>query len=141
MNYDGFTTVPRFAWKIINKIRESVFDFLILERNNNYILTNVLYEGEENLYERVKEIALMRGSTFIPVKLLISQEENIQRIQSLDRQVRLKSRNIQNTEPLLSLLNISHPHLLELDVSTITAVESAKKISAHTSQCLLSKIK
>ncbi|MGI4851225.1 MAG: hypothetical protein ACRYGR_04725 [Janthinobacterium lividum] len=138
LGYDGFMHVPDYAWETIEKIRNSVFNFLIQERHNNYILTNVVYEGEESFYKRVEKVALARGSTFIPVKLVISQQEHQRRIQNLDRQLRFKSRDIKHTKSSQSLVGISHPYLLELDVSHLTPVQSAQKILSHISQIDLS---
>ncbi|WP_016916856.1 hypothetical protein [Rickettsia honei] len=63
-------------------------------------------------------MALQRDSLVVLVKLLISVEENNKRIQRPDRVLCYKSLSIEgNTE----LINITHSHLLEIDVSDLTA--------------------
>jgi predicted ATPase len=44
LNYDGFAKIPDFGWDAIGRLRNVVFDFLKIEQNNNYVLTNNLYE-------------------------------------------------------------------------------------------------
>ncbi|WP_040257768.1 hypothetical protein [Rickettsia hoogstraalii] len=73
-------------------------------------------------------MALQRGSIFVPVKLVISKEENNKRVQSLDRALRYKSLRIESNA---ELINISHPHLLEIDVSDLTANVVAERILEH----------
>lgn len=74
-------------------------------------------------------MALQRGSLFVPIKLLISEEENKRRIANPERALRYKSLSIEGNS---ELINISHPHLLELDVSDLSAVAAAEKILEHT---------
>ncbi|WP_202070113.1 hypothetical protein [Rickettsia tillamookensis] len=76
-------------------------------------------------------MALRRDSLFVPVKLLISEEENNKRIQNPDRALRYKSLSIEGNA---ELINISHPHLLEIDVSDLTANAVAERILEHTNK-------
>ncbi|MES2215107.1 MAG: hypothetical protein V4485_03700 [Pseudomonadota bacterium] len=134
LNYDGKSNlyIPEFAWEAIGEIRKKIFDFLVKKTEGSYILTNVLYEdeGDKELFHAVEDMALQRGSTFIPVKLLISEEENIKRIQNIDRSLRYKSIDIEDAKDKRSLLAISHPSLLELDVSELSAESAANRIIA-----------
>jgi len=77
LNYDGYAAIPDYAWDIIRKIREAIFEFLTQERRNSYTLTNNLFEdkGDRELFQRVKQVAHKRGSIFVPVRLLISKDE------------------------------------------------------------------
>lgn len=132
-NYDGLTPIPKFAWDSIKRIRDAIFDFIANEPNNNYVLTNVLLlddPGDHKLFKQVEQLALKRNSTFIPVKSLISEQENIKRIQNKDRLLHYKSIDLKDV--YLDLIEISHPNLLELDVSALSAKEAAKKILLKT---------
>ncbi|KJV80305.1 AAA domain protein [Rickettsia hoogstraalii str. RCCE3] len=130
LEYDGFKDIPKFAWDAIGCIRDNVFDFITKEPLNNYVLTNVLEEneGDRKLFKQVENMALQRGFIFVPVKLVISKEENNKRVQSLDRALRYKSLRIESNA---ELINISHPHLLEIDVSDLTANVVAERILEH----------
>jgi len=72
-----------------------------------------------------------RGSLFVPVKLLISEEENLRRIAQTSRRSRWKSIDPQDVLCQHSLINISHPNLLALDVTKLSAQDAATKISEH----------
>lgn len=134
LNYDGFRKIPEIAWDAIGRIRTAVLDFISIEQSNNYVLTNCLYEneGDRGCYSQVESMALKRGSLFIPVKLLISEEEHLKRIIEPSRRDRWKSidsKEVYNTEPLIT---IEHPNLLELDVSKLSAAQVAEKILKYT---------
>ena len=137
LNYDGFGTIPDFAWDTIKRIRDSVFDFMIQEECNNYILTNVLNDdpGDRALFKQVKDLASQRSSLFVPVKLLISEEEHIKRIQQPERLLRYKSISVDDVYADYTLLQPEHPHLLEFDVSELTAQDAAHKVLAHVEMC------
>ncbi|MFY9589609.1 hypothetical protein [Rickettsia endosymbiont of Halotydeus destructor] len=130
LKYDGFKDIPEFAWEIIRKIRNNIFEFITKEPENSYVLTNVLNEdeGDHKLFKQVENMALQRSSLFVPVKLLISEAENKKRVANSERAVRYKSLKIEEN---MELINISHPHLLELDVSDLSPFEAAKKILEH----------
>lgn len=134
INYDGTqsTPLPKFVWDSIYTVRQGVFKFLRAEKTSSYVMTNVLYEdsGDRSLFYQMEEVAEARGGFFAPIKLLISEEENKKRIQNPNRQLRLKSINaIHTTEN--ELINISHPNLLELDVTNLSAADAAQRILEH----------
>ncbi|WP_395477392.1 hypothetical protein [Rickettsia endosymbiont of Pantilius tunicatus] len=62
------------------------------------------------------------------LKLLISEEENKKRVANPERALRYKSLRI---EEGIELINISHPNLLELNVSDLSASSAAEKILEH----------
>jgi hypothetical protein len=133
LNYDGFSRIPEFGWDAIGKIRTAVFDFLAIERNQNYVLTNCLYEndGDRKCYSQVESMALKRGSLFVPVKLIISEEENLRRISDPSRRARWKSIDPQDVHQTQPLITIEHPHLLELNISQFSAAQVAEKVLKH----------
>lgn len=136
LNYDGFASIPEFAWSAIKNVRDAIFGFIEVEQYNNYVLTNNLYEdeGDRQLYEQVKNIAAKRGSIFVPVRLLISKEEHLKRVTNVSRRERLKSIDPKEVYDETKLLNIDHANLLELDVSNLSQFQAAKKILEHLSQ-------
>jgi len=133
LNYDGFEPIPDYAWDTIAKIRNNIFDFIIQEPNNNYVLTNVLYDSEEDrmLYEQVSQMALKRKSQFFPVKLRVTHEENLKRITQVSRRERWKSIDPKDADPSNPLINIAHHNLLELDITNIKPEQAAKIILKH----------
>jgi hypothetical protein len=85
-------------------------------------------EGDHRLFAEVETMALKRGSVFLPVKLLISAEENARRIQNRERLERFKSIDPEDAYSSDSLIKINHPNLFELDVTNISALEAAERI-------------
>lgn len=133
LNYDGFSKIPETGWDAIGQIRTAVFDFIATEQKHNYVLTNCLYEdeGDRKCYSQVKSMAFKRGSLFIPIKLLISEEEHLRRIAEPSRRTRWKSMDPQDVCETKPLITIEHPHLLELDVSQLSATDAAETILKH----------
>ncbi len=133
MSYSGFGDIPEFAWNTIAKIRKNIFDFLEEKITDSYVLTNCLYEntGDIALYMQVKEMAYKRQSVFVPVKLVISKEENLKRITQDSRRERWKSIDPQDVYLKEPLITIQHTNLLELNVSELSQNQAAKRILQH----------
>ena len=136
LNYDGFSEIPESGWNAIGNIRQAVLDFISITESQNYVLTNCLYEneGDRQCYEQVKSVASQRGSLFYPVKLLLSEDENVKRITEPSRRARWKSIDPQDIYQNGPLLTIEDPNLLELDISQLSAVRAAKIILEHIKQ-------
>lgn len=83
------------------------------------------------MYEQVKKMAETRGSLFVPVRLLINQDEYLKRVINPKRRERWKSIDPQDVYDETPLLSIIHPNLLELDISNLSAEEAAKAIANH----------
>lgn len=135
MDIEKFLDLPGGA---IARIRDAVFDFLITHKHNNYVLTNNLYEddGDRKLYEQVKQMASRRGSLFVPVRLLITEEEHLKRITQLERRARWKSIDPQHVYDKKPLLKINDSNLLELDVSILQPEDAAKQILMYVKKLL-----
>jgi tRNA uridine 5-carbamoylmethylation protein Kti12 len=138
LNHDGLVPIPEFAWNAVQQIRNILLNFISQELCNNYILTNNLYENEvdKKLFEQVKEIAIKRNSLFIPVRLLASEEEHLKRILTPERRKKWKSISTHYVYDPAPLLKITHPNLLELDVTLLPPTVAAKHIMAHVNKLL-----
>jgi hypothetical protein len=136
LQYDGYAEIPEFAWDSIAKIRTEVFKFLTKVPWNSYVLTNNLYEdaGDRALYEECKDMAEKRGSLFIPVKLLINKEEHLRRVTNPKRRERWKSIDPKDVYDKTPLLYFTDQNLLELEVSHLSAKESAQRIMNHVNR-------
>ncbi len=133
LQYDGYEKIPDFAWECIGNIRTWIFKFLTKERSNSYVLTNNLYEdeGDRDCYEQVRHMTGTRGSLFVPVRLLIDQEEHLKRVTDPNRRERWKSIDPQDVYDETPLLSITHSNLLELNVSNLSAEDAADSIMKH----------
>lgn len=133
LQYDGYSAIPDFAWKAIGGIRRCVLAFLVQEQDKSYILTNCLYEdaGDKACYEEVVVMAEKRGSLFVPVRLLIDQDEHLQRVTNPIRSNRWKSIDPKDVYDETPLLSITHPHFLELNVSRLSPEDAVETIINH----------
>ncbi|MDP3371521.1 MAG: hypothetical protein Q8S21_01300 [Candidatus Paracaedibacteraceae bacterium] len=141
LQYDGYAKIPDFSWNSIAKIRTEIFKFLTKVQGNDYVLTNCLGENlrDRKLYEQVKHMAEIRGSLFIPVRLLINKpvrllinkDEHLKRLTQPKRRERWKSIDPKDAEDKGPLLSISHPHFLEIEVSNLSPEGAAKAVMNH----------
>lgn len=130
LDLDGITPIPDKAWVAIGKIREAVFQFITDHPPANYVLTNILLDDADDhaFYERMVQAATRRGSLFIPVKLLIASHEREKRIKTAERKERFKTHVSPPEEQQKGLIQIDHSHLLELDVTHLSAAQAAAAI-------------
>lgn len=133
LQYDGYAKIPDFAWEAIGNIRRCVLTFLAKEIDNSYVLTNNLYEdaGDKVCYAEVVYMAETRGSIFVPVRLLIDQDEHLRRVVDPKRRDRWKSIDPQDVHDETLLLSISHPNLFSLNVSNLSPEDAAEAIMNH----------
>lgn len=130
LDLDDERPIPDSAWDAIARIRTYVFDFISQEREHNYVLTNELLEdeGDHKLFKQVQEMGKKRGSLFVPIRLHLSKEENARRIQMPERALRFKSTRIDETSYQKPLIQVSHPHLMDIDINQLTPEALAKEI-------------
>lgn len=133
INNNGMGDLPESVWQHTRKIREIVFDFISTDRDNNYILTNSLYKEDydSKVYMRVENLAKIRNSIFIPVKLSISKEQHLKRITQKSRLNKYKTIDSKHVYDSKELINIGHPNLLNLDINNLVASDAAMKIIKH----------
>ena len=133
LHSDGYAKIPDFAWEAIGTIRRCVLTFLAKEKHHHYVLTNNLYEneGDKVWYTEVACMAAARGSIFVPVRLLIDQDEHLKRVTHPSRRDRWKSIDPHHVYDQTPLLSITHPHLLELNVSKLSPADAANAMMNH----------
>ena len=108
----------------------------------SFIITDELFNGNtdhKKLYDKVVSIAERRGSVFIPIKLLCDPEIIVDRYTCLDRSHEFKNTN--KTSALINctenvLIEVRHQNLITLDITELTAKESALEI-VHKIETLL----
>ncbi|MBX9786084.1 MAG: GNAT family N-acetyltransferase [Alphaproteobacteria bacterium] len=124
------TPIAENAWISVRKIRHIILDFIAQDQKSNFIFTNALLEkeGDWKVYNLIKETAEKRGSLFVPLKLILSAEEHKKRITNPDRKTRLKTTNPAEVHIKKEMIKIDHPHLMEVDVTDLSARDAAEKI-------------
>ncbi len=134
LDLDGITPIAEKTWCAVDKIRQVVLDFIKTDPFNNIIFTNVLIENSEEdqkLYSHIEALAKERKSIFVPVRLMVSKEERARRIVSEAREKHHKTRAVEHVYGEKILMSLSHPHLLNLDVTNLSAQAAAHKIQNH----------
>ncbi len=131
--YGAHTKIPTSTRDIIESKWKNIVNFLSTIKDHSYILTNNLYEStrDKTQYERVKFMAQQRGSIFIPIRLLIDQDEHFKRITDPNRRILHKTIDPQYVGDEKPLLSISHPHLLEINVSNLSPTGAAEALFKH----------
>jgi hypothetical protein len=135
---DNSTAVSKAVWPQVAKVREAVLETIATfgPPGTNYVFT---YAGadedpeDKKAFEEYRNVAIRRRSRFFPVRLLCSEEESIERIQSEER------RGKKLTDPTEAIENIRSytpldPHMpgtLTLDVTNLSAEAAAAAIIAH----------
>lgn len=133
MNLNSNTIIPKEAWAAVGQIRNAVLKFITKNPEQSLIFTNELIQGSEGdskLYKKIERVAKERGSIFIPVRLLIALEERNRRITSEERRHYCKKVKVDRRKSI-EVISISHPNLLNLDVTTLSAHEAAREIKQH----------
>jgi len=136
---DGKTPLPDIVWEKTSAIWDVVYDVMahISPPGESFVLTNVLLHsvaGDHARYRKVAALAETRGALFIPVRLFCDVAEAEKRIVSPERAARLKETNPAAPRRYAAeeeLLAIDHPHLLDLDVTSLAPAESAAAILRH----------
>jgi shikimate kinase len=131
--------IPPGSWAAIEKIRNSVFDFIRdhAPAGMSFVFTNVLNDsrGDRRIFRKIERIALHRGGAFVPVFLSCDAAEIRRRKRNADRRERLKDTDISNityyTEEFRGL-SLSHQHALYIDTTNSPQTQTAKQILKHT---------
>jgi hypothetical protein len=135
---DGITPLPPRIWDNVGKVWDAVIDTMIhiSPPDYSFVLTNALSDSAKDVawFHEVEDMASRRNATFVPVVLKISLDEHKKRIVSPDRVDRMKE--IDPNGPARyaaadNLIRPIHPNLLTLDVSSISAEQSAQSILNH----------
>lgn len=141
---DGKTKLPRMVWDYTDRIWEVVADTMVnlSPPDASFVLTNMLIEGEAGdmaHFGKVSTVAEKRGACLVPVRLDISNvEEHIRRITASDRADRFKETDAgrpQYYAETKKILRPDHPHVLTLDVTTLSASDAAAEILQHARKC------
>ena len=136
---DGVAPLPESVWEKTWAIRHIVLDVIreISPPEYSFIFTNELSEGvtdDAKLFAEIEELAQVRKSHLIPVRLLCEESELCRRIVSPERAERFKdisSRNARDKHRTQQVLNSDHQNLLSLDVTNLTPLQAARAIIRH----------
>lgn len=136
---DGITPLPETVWDRVQEVRDAVLRTIeeLSPREWSFVFTNVLSDGvpaDERVVERLIELAARRNSRYVPVRLACRPDELLTRITRPDRRARQKwadpvgVRSFIESSPVLA---ITHPAVLDLDVTSLPPADAAARILEH----------
>ena len=134
--WDGRERLPPEVWGYVNAVRSAVLDALadIAPRDTSYVLTNALEVGHEAWFDRIEGVARTRGSVFVPVLLECELEEQLRRVTSQDRVVRLKLSDPEHAREFIAgteFFRPTGPDALVVDTTRRSPEDSAAVIADH----------
>ncbi|MBB3656861.1 hypothetical protein FHX15_002089 [Rhizobium sp. BK650] len=144
LDHDLTKPLPKEIWEQTGKVRQAVLDTIVAfsAPSANFIFTHVGIQGDERSHRTFRQIANaaeQRGSLLIPVRLLCEAEELARRVAMPERRERLKSVNSEASRERsrrLQVLDPGHANALDLDVTLLSAKESAEVIHRHVQDLL-----
>jgi hypothetical protein len=133
--WDGKFPIPMEIWERIRPIREAVLGTIedLAPKSNSYVFTNVLKDDEDGVrqYDRIRSLARRRGSFFLSVMLDCDVDEQVRRIDTPDRVIRLKGsdpegyrRHRHNTK----LFQPPPDEVVHIDTTRIGPRENAERV-------------
>jgi predicted kinase len=136
---DGKTALPEAVWTQVWRVHEAVMETIasLAKPGRNFVFTHDGIEGEpydRDKFNAIQSAAERRGARLVPVRLICEGEELARRIQSPGRAEKFKSTNAGHAVRRVGrdvVLDPRTPDTLTLDVTRLTAEESAAAITAH----------
>jgi predicted kinase len=135
---DGKKPLPESVWARTSEVRAAVLETIgtLSRPERTFILT---YSGMKAEAYDIESLRLMqkaardRESAFIPIRLLCSEDELRRRVVNEDRRRNMKMVNPDMLEKYRdkAVLDTGHSNQMTLDVSALSADESAARIAAH----------
>ena len=133
---DGVTPLPPGTFSHVGRVRATVMDMIadVAPRDLSYVFTIVLAgnnPAEQVIFDRMVEVAGLRGSLFVPVLLSCRTEELIERAATDSRIQRMKlidPLKIAEMNDGLPQFETDHPNTLRLDTSDSPPEETARRI-------------
>lgn len=148
LDHDLTKPLPAAIWEQTGRVRQAVLDTIVefTAPSVNFIFTHAGIQGDERsrrTFRQIADAAEQRGSLLVPVRLVCEAEELARRVAMPERRERLKSVNAEASRErsrTLEVLDPEHANTLSLDVTAMSAEESADAVHRHV-QALLSLLR
>ncbi len=139
---DGKNTLPSGVWHRVRQVRAAVFETIatLSPLEYSFIFTNASTGRPKHIvvYNQILEVATLRSSLFVVVRLACNTEEITTRIIGDDRKARYKSTDAvaaKYRNENEQVYNPPHEHVFNLDVSTLLAKDAATAIVNFVGKC------
>lgn len=122
---DGVKPLPAPVWDKVKQVRRLVYDSIreFAPPHLSFIFTMELRQNnpaDHFAFNELKKLAAVRGSLFVPFRLVCDVEELCRRVVSPERAGRLKEVSVERARKKSAedmVLNPAHPNLRTLDVT------------------------
>src|SRR6266850_2640396 len=136
VNADGITPLPKAIWGKVKAVRQVVYESIkeLSPPDMSFVFTIQLIEDDpedHKAFVDLVELAAVRESLFVPIRLICDVDELCRRIVSPKRSKMLKEVSPESARRRAAdhtVLNPSHPNLRTVDVTHKSAIESAEEI-------------
>lgn len=136
---NGHAPIPNAAWGLIMTVRRQALTAMaeLTPPERSFVLTNALMQDDpldHECYGDVLSVAERRGSRFVPVFLSASDAAHAERIPSAEREARMKMTDAEGAAKVRRshpLLQVDHPHRLDIDTTSLPPDQAARLIIAH----------
>ena len=136
---DGKTKLPEAAWDRVGEVRRAVHDTIatLSPPHWNFIFTHAGSEGDAvdlEIYASILSVAERRQALFVPITLTCAEEELVRRVMTPERRDRLKTTDpdaARLSSRTQRVLAAPHANRLDLDVTSLSALEAAERVHAH----------
>jgi hypothetical protein len=141
---DGRTPLPEAIWDDIGRIRQIAFEAIDKygHPEDSYVLTNALTDdpADRAWFDAAAELARRRKARFLPVQLVVDEDEHARRINTPERAANLKHTDVGSglaRRRSVRLLPIVHPNFIELDITQLPPADAARLIISHAERLAL----
>ncbi len=139
LDLDLKAPLPPEIWEQTGRVRQAVLDTIVTftPPSASFIFTHFAIEGDQRsqrTYGQIADAANRRGSVLVPVRLHCEAEELARRVAVPERAERLKSVNAEASRErsrTLQVFDPEHANGLDLDVTSLSAEDSAEAIRRH----------
>ena len=136
VNADGVTPLPRAIWGKVGDVRRIVYESIreLSPPEMSFVFTIQLLESnpeDHDAFADLVELAAVRGSLLVPIRLICEVEELCRRIVDPARVEMLKEISAESARRRASehsVLNPSHPNLRTIDLTLKSAAESVEAV-------------
>jgi shikimate kinase len=136
---DGKEAIPMEIWDRVKPIRAAVLSTIedLAPPTNSYVFTNVVIDDEDGAheYDQLRALADRRGSLFLAVMLECEVDEQVRRIDTPDRRLRLKG-----SDPEGYRLHRQHIKLFQPPVEELFRVDTTQTPPGSNAQIIYEEL-
>ncbi|HHJ0490126.1 TPA: GNAT family N-acetyltransferase [Legionella pneumophila] len=136
-----FWSLDEKGWAALNQARDVIFDTMteVCSKETSFVITYELLANNswhQEFFNQVQTVVQKRGAVFVPIRLICNGAELVKRLKDSDRKGYFKTQDEALITKRLYEEDVyfsKEPYEMTLDVSLLSAEESARRILDWTS--------